>query len=414
MGLFFNRNKLDKPVILKEDTSCIKQITQLEGMLNQKKYSAYSEQIKADLLKLQSGLNGENNVGYYLKNSGIPMYILHDVYLEYNSEYRAQIDFIVITRKYVFVIECKNYSYSTKIIVDSTGQFIISQKDNTTQSMKNPVEQNRIHMEIIKKISPEISRICYPVTVFANEKSILDCRNAPDNIKSHITRADNLVNFITVLIKKSNRFELSDRKMKEYAEFFLAQNKDNPVDYTTKYTVPETAKVTGNIRCICPNCSQPVPKEQYFCKCGMQFSIYRTKLTDGNIKSLLNGNKIRISTDYGDRIVFPEIESHEHNGKTFYQWQSVKFSEPVKAPDNTRCICPNCSRTVPKDHYFCQCGMQFSIYRTKLTDNDIKSLVNGEKVKISTAYGDRIVSPELESREYNGRTLFQWKSAPAK
>jgi len=35
------------------------------------------------------------------------MYILHDIYLEVDG-LSAQIDYIVVTRKIIFIIECKN------------------------------------------------------------------------------------------------------------------------------------------------------------------------------------------------------------------------------------------------------------------------------------------------------------------
>ena len=46
---------------------------------------------------------GEKNIAFELKNSGIPMYILHDIYLE-SDDLSAQIDYIVVTRKVVFII----------------------------------------------------------------------------------------------------------------------------------------------------------------------------------------------------------------------------------------------------------------------------------------------------------------------
>lgn len=43
---------------------------------------------------------------FELKNSHMPMYILHDIFFEENG-LTTQIDYIVITRKVILIIECK-------------------------------------------------------------------------------------------------------------------------------------------------------------------------------------------------------------------------------------------------------------------------------------------------------------------
>lgn len=351
MGFFsklFNKNKsvdvsaeaykLDNPIVYKskEDNG---QLQKLENMLNQKKYSQHKTQIENDILRIKSGDYGENQVRYYLTHSYMPMYILHDVYLEYDSNNKSQIDFLVITRKMIFVIECKNFSFSSSVRVGKDRQFIVKMKDNTMQSIKNPLEQNRIHIEVINKFFPEIRKICFPLVVFTNENSILDYSQAPDDIKNHIVRADNLVEYIKSVNNSFCSKEMTDFKMRETADCFLKKNQKNSFDYTAKYSVSLPTKpaptkkqspvrtpeqnIKQEIRCICPNCRKPVSKGFYFCKCGMQFTIYGTKLSDEYINSLINGKSVKCNTDYGIRIVYPQIEKREFQGKTFIQWKSV-------------------------------------------------------------------------------------------
>lgn len=64
------------------------------------------------------GAAGENNIAFELKNSGMDMYILHDIYLE-TETLAAQIDYIVVTRQCTFIIECKNLIGN--ITIDNTG-----------------------------------------------------------------------------------------------------------------------------------------------------------------------------------------------------------------------------------------------------------------------------------------------------
>ena len=83
-----------------------------------------SPEIKDEIdkqIKLASyGEMGEKNIAFELKNSGMDMYILHDIYLEH-GDLSAQIDYLVVTRKRTYIIECKNLIGDIEI--DSSGRF---------------------------------------------------------------------------------------------------------------------------------------------------------------------------------------------------------------------------------------------------------------------------------------------------
>jgi hypothetical protein len=53
-------------------------------------------------------------VYFELKNSFIPMLCLHDIRLEYN-DYIAQFDFILITCKFIYVLETKKLNGDIEI-----------------------------------------------------------------------------------------------------------------------------------------------------------------------------------------------------------------------------------------------------------------------------------------------------------
>ena len=98
--------QIERPVFLKHFKKENKQIKELEELLktcneNSRKF------IEQDIKNLKYGQIGENNVYYELKNSFIPMICLHDIRLKYRGKV-AQIDFLIITSKYIYVIECKN------------------------------------------------------------------------------------------------------------------------------------------------------------------------------------------------------------------------------------------------------------------------------------------------------------------
>ena len=92
-------------VFLKEEsdaTGFINRMVQLEEQVADK---YLKNEINKQIKLASIGEVGEKNISFELKNSGMDMYVLHDIYLEI-GDLSAQIDYLVITRKMVFVIEC--------------------------------------------------------------------------------------------------------------------------------------------------------------------------------------------------------------------------------------------------------------------------------------------------------------------
>ena len=117
MGFFDSWNE---PIFLKESHSQEQQIEQLKALepfLNEEGKRI----IRQDIKYLEYGILGEKNIEFELKNSHMPMYILHDIYLEYEG-LSAQIDYLVFTKKLCFVIECKNLFGDLEVTSD--GNFI--------------------------------------------------------------------------------------------------------------------------------------------------------------------------------------------------------------------------------------------------------------------------------------------------
>ncbi len=245
-GMF---NKLTEPVVLKETSSSEKQLEELKKLLENCSDDNIKKRINEDIKLTEIGIAGENAVLFELKNSHIPMYILHDLYIEHDG-LTAQIDFLVVTRKYNFIIECKNL-YGN-IIVDETGAF--SRKIYQGNLYKHigiysPVTQNQRHLDLIKaKKSCEKSgksksdflkwfdTFNKSVIVLAAPQSTIDLKKAPKSIKDIIVRADGLIAYLKRVCDNNDDFESSDKEMQEIAEGFLKLSKEHIVDYSSKYS----------------------------------------------------------------------------------------------------------------------------------------------------------------------------------
>lgn len=229
--------KKKKPELIAEGKNLEKQIQALETLTNLTEEGMKLKE--KDLKFLKYGLNGEKQIIYELLHSNIPMYILHDVYYEWENE-SSQIDFIVITEYKIFIIECKNLIGD--ILVNKDGNFI-RKYNNIKEGMYSPIAQNEKHIELLVNLikyhkkginiirNSNIQNIFQSVIVLTNPKTIIYKDYAPKNIKDSIIKSEYLNNFIKNVIRHS------DKKidMKDYAMFLSAFKKEVSKDYTSKY-----------------------------------------------------------------------------------------------------------------------------------------------------------------------------------
>ena len=251
--------------------------------------------IEQDINLLEYGLVGEERILFELRNSHIPMYVLHDVYIEHEG-LTAQIDFIVITPKINFIIECKNLFGNIEI--NEKGDFIRTiyyGKAYKKEGIYSPITQNKRHLDLIRQIKiacrgnivtktivdKSFDSFYKGIVVLANPKTVLNDKNAPKEIKSQVIRADNLVEYINTSNKASKEIASSDAEMKQAAEKFLDMHTENPNDYCAKYKLEniETnaksfapvkkdiqkmskakpiAAMTSKTAPICPKCNVPM------------------------------------------------------------------------------------------------------------------------------------------------------------
>lgn len=241
-------NKFTDTIFLKEDSNLERQIEELKVERNKNLY--YRDKIDYDIRMLEIGLQGEKEISYELKNSNIGMYVLHDITIEY-EDLKAQFDYIIITKGYIYLVECKNLIGN--IYVDSNGQFIRKYEykgKKYTEAIYSPYTQIVRNMNILKKRwinknsklrvaiqGKYFDTLWYkPIVVLSNSKSILNTKNAPKEVRSNTLRIDELNNYIARDLEKYNKDLLSNKKiMEELANSFLTSNTSNFNNIANKY-----------------------------------------------------------------------------------------------------------------------------------------------------------------------------------
>ncbi|MBR4878736.1 MAG: NERD domain-containing protein, partial [Clostridia bacterium] len=188
---------------------------------------------------------------FELKNSHIPMYILRDIYIEY-EDYKAQIDFIVVTKKLTFIIECKNLYGNIEI--DNKGGFTrITEFDGIEkrEAIDCPIAQSENHIALFRKRNRDmmnpVSRVLAKLTgynfddyyksvvVIPNPETVVDDSCASEDVKAKIIKADGLIEYINAANEKSKAVVSNDREMEDFAKMFIDMNKENPENCVKKF-----------------------------------------------------------------------------------------------------------------------------------------------------------------------------------
>lgn len=221
-------------VLYKEDTTTQKELDRMKEYLKTHPNKDLENKVKL----FEYGLAGEKQVLYELLHSGIGMYILHNVSFEYKGK-SAQIDFVVITARCTYFIECKNFIGN--ITINSKGDFVRTYMKNNrkvTEGTYNPITQSKRHLEIIKEENYDNANILYKmnfektfdsfhdyIVVMANPKTIINDKYAPKNIKERLVKADQIIECLKRLETKRDPFRF-EKDIKKVADVYIESNKE--------------------------------------------------------------------------------------------------------------------------------------------------------------------------------------------
>lgn len=224
-----DKEELKSPIIIKHGNSMDSEIAHLQRKLSEGNPEVDLKKIEKQIKFLKIGNAGEQSLLFELKNSFLPIMILHDVYIEYKG-LTAQYDFIVVTRQFILVVEVKKYFGN--ITVNEKGEFIRTVKRGSRtvfqEGIYSPIRQVERQVEVLQMmlVDNEIIKrtpIHYAVA-FANEKTVIDLKNAPKEIKDKVFRSDGIVSFLKAELSKKSPVHFMDGKMQELAEYINEQH----------------------------------------------------------------------------------------------------------------------------------------------------------------------------------------------
>ena len=109
--------KFQRTVFVKDDSELEEKLNSLKAIRDK---VVEKDEIEKEIKISELGLIGEKRIEYELKCANIGMYVLHDVNVVVD-ELTAQVDWVVITPAYCYLIECKNLIGN--VTVNSQGEF---------------------------------------------------------------------------------------------------------------------------------------------------------------------------------------------------------------------------------------------------------------------------------------------------
>lgn len=242
LGSILEGRKIKQPIFVKEFTAENDHLFELNELVAKLKPGSKKELIERDIAYLRQGIEGEKNVAFELKNSFLPILCLHDIRLEHD-DYVAQFDFIVISNKFLCILETKKLNGDIEITKD--GDFIRTIKGYNgrfikKEGMYSPISQNERHVNILKEIlGKEKLVLTLPIkslVVMANAKTILNKIKCPKTIQKSIYKYDQVITFLKGLQDdKTNDKNIPEKHMYNIANYLLNNNKPLKWDYKAKY-----------------------------------------------------------------------------------------------------------------------------------------------------------------------------------
>ncbi|WP_297522903.1 NERD domain-containing protein [uncultured Clostridium sp.] len=237
--------EIKTPIFFKEFTENNKNLVELESIFNLV-YSEKKKIINEDIIRVKIGIQGEKNVAYELKNSYIPMICLHDIRIEHEGNI-AQLDFVLVTEKFIMVLETKKLNGD--IDINEVGEFTRKFKNANGKVYKeegiySPIAQNDRHIRILEdylKKHKIIRRVpIYSAVVIASSRSIINREKAPATIKNIIFKYDQLTHMINKKLESIDKdSKMFESRMIEIAKFLVDNNVEIKYDYYKRYHLKE-------------------------------------------------------------------------------------------------------------------------------------------------------------------------------
>ena len=239
-------------MILKERTVPLI-IKKLEALLRRLPAEhAQRARIEEDLSKYKAGYQGEKSLDYHLSFFQKQIIILHDIRLSDDEKHFFQIDTMIISPKFIIILEVKNIIGT--LYFDQNFNQLIRIIDGKEESFSNPIiqveRQKRQLEKWLKRHSFDKYNII-PYVVLSNPKAIIKASSNQREIAKRVIHSDLLYKNIENLESKFYPDVYTTKEIRKLAKLLIKQNQLFDQNILEYYKIKIDVLLTG---VYCTNC----------------------------------------------------------------------------------------------------------------------------------------------------------------
>lgn len=220
--------------------------------------------ITQDYKAHRAGYKGELQTDYrlsFLPEKGY--HIFRDLRL-LDEKWYFQIDTLILTLRYILIIETKNYAGT--LFFDKDSEQIIQTKDDQEKSYDNPINQVRMqswHLKRwLKQYKTQILPI-HPLVVISNPSTII--KHNDRSLNKIIVKGDVLLNRVLQIDGFPSKPILTDKEIKKLSRLLIKNHSPAHPDIMKQYSLT-TDDLQKGVRC--PACSSyGMTREKWIWRC---------------------------------------------------------------------------------------------------------------------------------------------------
>ncbi|MFS0635107.1 nuclease-related domain-containing protein [Mesobacillus foraminis] len=271
--------------------------------------------IQLDTRKKMSGYNGEVNTDFHLQFlNDRNHYIFLGLRLPH-PHHPFQIDTLILSRKFILIIETKNLSGTININESQFSQTT----EHGEKGYNNPLLQVQRHKEQLQDWlnAHQFDRLPILVLVALSNPSAIIKTNNP-KVKQHICKIDNLKNQIMQLVCNCGEDILTERELKKLTKLLLKEDTPHIPEIQKSYQLSHSDLIKG-VRCPscssyqmhrkikswhCPHClyqSQNAHKDAFL----DYFLLVNTSITNKELRDFLGISSIKVASNLLASSNFP-------------------------------------------------------------------------------------------------------------
>ena len=237
-----------------------------------------------------------------------------------------------------------------------------------------------VNLTIPEMLNPKLSAIW--------DKELEEINNGEITFSAYKLKMDAYIREMTNTIKKEDKTDNIVNSIKSFATGNVS-------------TDLASIKLSTLEGCKCPLCGGNIVKNSFGygcfkyketgCKFGISEKIAGKTISESNIKALLQQGVTPLIKGFKSKTgKFFDAKLKLDNGLVKFD-----FSETINEESNIKC--PSCGKNLEKDNFYfkCSCGFKISynICGKKISDNDMKNLINNKKTGLIKGFKSKAEKP---------------------